>query len=44
MYNKVLFHPNDDILMERNVDTSSGMKDNFKVLISKNNWATKEDL
>ncbi|MEC8404949.1 MAG: hypothetical protein VXZ08_02585 [Verrucomicrobiota bacterium] len=40
----MLFHPDDDILMERNVDTSSGIKDNFKVLISKNNWATKEEL
>ena len=39
----MLFDPNDDILMERNVDTSSGIRDNSKVLISKNNWATKEN-
>ena len=44
VYNNVLFHPSDDILLERNVDTSSGIKDNSKVLIAKNNWATKGDL
>ncbi len=40
VYNNVLFHPSDNILMERNVDTCSGIKDNSMVLISKNNWAT----
>ena len=43
VYNNVLFHPNEDILIESNVDTSSGIKDNSKVLIAKYNWATKED-
>ena len=43
VYNNVLFHPNDDILMERNVDINTSIKDNSKVLIAKNNWATKED-
>ena len=43
VYNNVLF-PADDILIEGSVDTSSGIKDNLKVLISKNNWVTKEDL
>ena len=42
-YNNVLFHPNNDILIERNVDISSGIKDNSKVLIAKYNWATRED-
>ena len=40
VHNNVLFHPSDDILMESNVDTCSGIKDNSMVLISKNNWAT----
>ena len=39
----MLIHPDNDILMERNVDTSFGIKDNCKVLICKNNRATKED-
>ncbi|MEC8333459.1 MAG: hypothetical protein VXZ83_04970 [Verrucomicrobiota bacterium] len=39
----MLFHPNNDILIERNVDISSGIKDNSKVLIAKYNLATKED-
>ena len=43
VYNNVLFHPNDDILMERNVDINTSIKDNSKVLIAKYNWATKED-
>ena len=43
VYNNVLFHPSDDILMERNVDSGSGIKDNSKVLNAKSNWATKED-
>ena len=42
-YNNVLFHPNNDILIERNVDTTSGVKDNSKVLVTNNNWATKSD-
>ena len=29
--------------MERNVDINTSIKDNSKVLIAKNNWATKED-
>jgi hypothetical protein len=29
--------------MERNVDISTGIKDNSKALNAKNNWATKED-
>ncbi len=39
----MLYHPNEDILMESNVDTNSGIKDNSKVLNTKSNWATKED-
>ena len=43
VYNNVLYHPNEDILIESNVDTNSGIKDNSKVLNTKSNWATKED-
>jgi hypothetical protein len=43
VYNNVLFHPSSDILIERNVDSGSGIKDNSKVLNAKSNWATKED-
>ena len=44
VYNNLLYHPNNDILIERNVDTTSGVKDNSKVLVTKNNWATKNNL
>jgi hypothetical protein len=43
VYNNVLYNANEDILIERNVDISTGIKDNSKVLNAKNNWATKED-
>ncbi len=43
VYSNVLYNPNEDILMESNVDTNSGIKDNSKVLNTKSNWATKED-
>ena len=43
VYNNVLYHPNEDILMESNVDTNSGIKDNSKVLDAEDNWATKGD-
>ena len=43
VYNNILYHPKEDILIESNVDTSSGIKDNSKVLNARNNWATKED-
>jgi len=43
VYNNLLYHPKEDILIERNVDTSSGIKDNSKVLNARNNWATKGD-
>ena len=43
VYNIVLYHPNEDILIESNVDTNSGIKDNSKVLDAEDNWATKED-
>ena len=43
VYNNVLFHPNSDILIERNVDITSGIKDNSRVLVTKNNWATKNN-
>ena len=43
VYNNVLFHPNNDILIERNVDTTSGVKDNSKVLVTKDNWSTKNN-
>ena len=39
----MLYHPNEDILMESNVDTNSGIKDNSKVLDAEDNWATKGD-
>ena len=44
VYNNVLFHPNSDILTERNVDITSGIKDNSRVLVAKNNWAMKNNL
>ena len=44
VYNNVLYHPNEDILMESNVDTNSGIKDNSKVLDAEDNWASKGDL
>ncbi len=43
VYNNVLFHPNSDILTERNVDITSGIKDNSKVLVTKNNLAMKNN-
>ena len=43
VYNNVLFHPNSDILNERNVDITSGIKDNSRVLVAKNNWAMKNN-
>jgi hypothetical protein len=43
VYNNVLYNANEDILIERNVDISTGIKDNSKVLNAENNWATKED-
>ena len=39
----MLFHPNSDILTERNVDITSGIKDNSRVLVAKNNWAMKNN-
>ena len=44
VYNNVLYHPNEDILIESNVDTNSGIKDNSKVLDAEDNWATKGDI
>ena len=41
VYNNVLYHPNEDILIESNVDTNSGIRDNSKVLDAEDNWATK---
>ena len=43
VYNNVLFHPNSDILTERNVDITSAIKDNSRVLVAKNNWAMKNN-
>lgn len=43
VYNNVLFHPISDILIERNVDITSGIKDNSRVLVTKNNWAMKNN-
>ena len=43
VYNNVLYYPNNDILIESNVDTSTSIKDNSKVLNAENNWATKKD-
>ena len=43
VYNNVLYHPNEDILIESNVDTNSGIKDNSKVLDAEDNWASKGD-
>ena len=43
VYSNVLYNPNEDILIESNVDTSTGIKDNPKVLNAENNWATKDD-
>jgi hypothetical protein len=43
VYNNVLYNPNEDILTESNVDISTGIKDNSKVLNAENNWATKGD-
>ena len=43
VYNNVLFHPISDILIERNVDITSGIKDNSRVLVTKNNWSMKNN-
>ena len=43
VYNNVLYHTNEDILIESNVDTNSDIRDNSKVLDAEDNWATKED-
>ena len=43
VFNNVLYHPHNNLLIERSTDKKTGIKDNSNVLDAQNNWATKKD-